>query len=157
MWPCHARPSTGRRFGCDNPIYVRTNRYRRFARNRADGCARAAENPSYCASSLTMQLCLRPAELARFLRLFRRPIFAAAQRSLAGFFRLCGFKEEYQKTVQHMLELCIQRCITVRRTAYDHCGVTRQLSVLQRLLTVRCDCRYLSITHSKALMRTSTT
>ena len=60
---------------------------------------------------------IEPMELAQFLRLFRRPIFAAAQRSLAGFFRLCGFKEEYQKTVHSMLELCIQRCITVRATA----------------------------------------
>ena len=72
-----------------------------------------------------MQLRVRTAELAQFLRLFRRPTFAAAQRSLAGLFRLCGFKEEYQKTVQQMLELCIQRCITVRRTANAHCGMMR--------------------------------
>lgn len=60
---------------------------------------------------------IEPPELAQFLRLFRRPIFAAAQRNLAGFFRLCGFKEEYQKTVNSMLELCIHRCITVRSAA----------------------------------------
>ena len=57
---------------------------------------------------------IEPVELARFLRLFKRPIFASAERSLAGFFRLCGFEEEYRKTVKSMLELCVQRCITVR-------------------------------------------
>jgi hypothetical protein len=64
---------------------------------------------------------IEPIELARFLRLFRRPIFASAQRSLAGFYRLCGFTEEYQKTVHSMLDLCIKRCITVSTDASNTC------------------------------------
>ena len=56
---------------------------------------------------------IEPQELANFLRLFRRPILTDAARALAGFFRLCGFEEEYREAVDAMLELAIKRCITV--------------------------------------------
>ena len=56
---------------------------------------------------------IEPQELANFLRLFRRPILTDAARALAGFFRLCGFAEEYREAVDAMLELAIKRCITV--------------------------------------------